>query len=120
MFNYIEQLPFEIKNIIYYYISDDVKSNLTKKLFIKNYKNKIKKIPMYDSYIRYLIRNEHQFILNLHLDINKSHWFNLKNWRYNNTIFKNYLLYLKDYSQKQNKNKMYQIIKSIETKKIYH
>lgn len=120
MFSYIDTLPFEIKDIIYYYISDDFKSNLTRELFIKNYKNKIKKIPLYHSYVRYIIRNDHHFILNINLTINTNHWFNLKHWKYNNMIFKNYLLYLKYYSRQQSKDKMYQMIKSIETNKIYH
>ena len=119
-FDLISTMPVEIKEIIYYFISDDIKSNLTKKIFILNYETKIKKIPYYNSYLRYLIRNEHDFILNLNLNYKKNHWFNLKNWKYNNRCFSNYLGYLKYYAQEQNKNKIYhkiyQNIKSIETK----
>lgn len=115
-FDLISTLPVEIKEIIFIHISDDVKANLTKKLFISNYENKIKTFPYYNSYLRYIIRNEHEFILNLNLTYQRSHWFNLKNWKYNNRIFSNYLSYLKYYAQQQNKNKIYQTIKSIETK----
>ena len=117
VFNLISLMPLEIKEIIYYYISDKVKSNLTKKLFIKYYEEKRKTIPFYNSYIRYLIRNNHEFIFNLNININRSHWFNLKNWKYDNKIYSSYITYLKQYANKQNKNKMYQIIKSIETKR---
>jgi len=116
-FDLISTLPVEIKEIIYNFICDEVKSNLTKELFILNYENKIKKVPYYNSYLRYLIRNEHEFILKINLNLKKNHWFNLKNWKYNNRYFPNYLTYLKYYAQQQNKNKMYQIIKSIETKR---
>ena len=115
-FDLISILPVEIKEIIYTYICHDVKCNLTKQLFISNYENKIKKIPYYNSYLRYVIRNEHDFILNLNLNLKKKHWYNLKNWKYNNRFFSNYLIYLKYYAQQQNKNKIYQTIKSIETK----
>ena len=116
-FNLISTLPLEIKEIIYYFICDEVKSNLTKKIFMLNYENKIKKIPYYNSYLRYLIRNEHNFILKINLNLKKEHWYNLKNWKYNNRIFSNYLFYLKYYAQQQNKNNIYQTIKSIETKR---
>jgi hypothetical protein len=117
VFNLISTMPLEIKEIIYYYISDNVKSNLTKKLFIDYYEEKRKTIPFYKSYIRYLIRNNHEFIFRLNVNINRSHWFNLKNWKYNNKIYSNYLCYLKEYANRQNQNKMYQIIKSLETKR---
>tara|TARA_Y100001980_G_C14543838_1_gene322744 strand:- start:1058 stop:1417 length:360 start_codon:yes stop_codon:yes gene_type:complete len=117
LFDLISTNPVEIKEIIFFYISDNVKSNLTKKWFILNYENKIKQIPFYNSYMRYVIRNKHEFILTLNLELKKRSWHNLKNWRYNNRIFSNYIGYLKYYATKQNKNKMYQIIKSIETKR---
>tara|TARA_Y100000389_G_C17319236_1_gene442143 strand:- start:475 stop:837 length:363 start_codon:yes stop_codon:yes gene_type:complete len=119
IFKLISTLPNEIKEIIYYFISNDVKSNLTKKQFILNYENKIKKIPFYNSYMRYIIRNEHCFILTLNLKQKKTHWHNLKNWKYNGRLFSNYLTYLKYYANRQNKNNIYQIIKRIETKKKY-
>lgn len=110
-------MPLEIKEIVYYYIPDNVTSNFTKKSFIEYYEKKRKIIPYYNSYIRYLIRNNHEFIFNLNLEINSKHWFNLKYWKYENKIYSSYLTYLKQYTNKQNKNKMYQIIKSIETKR---
>lgn len=116
-FEFISTMPVEIKEIIYHFISDDIKSKLTKKIFILNYENKIKRIPYYNAYLRYLIRKEHNFILNLNFKYRKNQWFNLKHWEYNNRYFSNYLCYLKYYALEQNKNKIYQNIKSIETKK---
>ena len=117
LFDLISTLPIEIKELVYTFIRDDIKSNLTKELFILNYENKIRQIPLYNSYLRYLIRNKHEFILKLNLTLKKDHWYNLKNWKYNNRIFSNYLVYLKYYAQQQNQTKIYQTIKSIETKR---
>lgn len=106
----IEHFPNEIKEIIYYYIPIEVKMNLTKDCFINNYIKKITIIPNYDSYIRYLIRNNHYFIFKLNFDINKFNWFNLKNWRYDRSKYKNYNEYLKHYSSKHN-SKINELIK---------
>lgn len=116
MLNLISLLPQEIKEIIYNFIPMEQKCYLTKNLFVDYYKKKIKNIPLYQSYIRYIIRNNHVFIFNLNLHNNYKHWFNLKNWNYNNRNYKNYILYIKDYTNKQNKQFMYQSIKNIETK----
>ena len=100
----IQDFPNEIKEIIYYYIPIEVKMNLTKQCFIDNYKKKITILPNYDSYIRYLIRNNHYFIFKLNFNINKNNWFNLKNWNENRIKYKNYNEYLKSYSLKYNSN----------------
>ena len=115
MLSKISLLPQEIKEIIYYFIPIEQKCYLSKNIFINYYKEKIKGIPFYDSYIRYVIRNNHIFIFNLNILSNYNHWFNLKNWKYNNCIYKNYLMYIKEYTNKQNKQNLYQMIKSIET-----
>lgn len=116
MLNNISFLPQEIKEIIYYFIPIEQKCYLTKKIFVNYYKEKIKTIPIYESYIRYVIRNNHIFIFDLNMLYNYNHWFNLKNWKYNNRIYKNYLMYINEYANKQNKHNLYQILKKYRDK----
>ena len=98
----IATLPCELREIIFSYIHIKEKHNVTRELFISEYINKVKEIPLYQSYVRYIIRNNHFFIYNLNITINYNHWLNIKNWKYDNMIFNNYILYIKYYSELNN------------------
>lgn len=98
----IATLPCELREIIFSYIHITEKRNVTRELFISEYINKVKEIPLYQSYVRYIIRNNHFFIYNLNITINYNHWLNIKNWKYDNMIFNNYILYIKYYSELNN------------------
>jgi hypothetical protein len=98
----IATLPCELREIIFSYIHIKEKRNVTRELFISEYINKVKEIPLYQSYVRYIIRNNHFFIYNLNITINYNHWLNIKNWKYDNMIFNNYILYIKYYSELNN------------------
>jgi hypothetical protein len=110
-------LPYELREIIFSYIDTKEKRNVTRELFISDYVNKVKEIPLYQSYVRYIIRNNHFFIYNLNITINFNHWLNIKNWKYNNMIFNNYILYIKYYSKLNNVNIYQDIKKRIKTKR---
>ena len=114
----VSKLPFELKEIILKYLSIEVKMILTKKNYIKHYRIRIGKIPYYNSYIRYIIRNQHNFIFNLNIFYKGRDWFNLKGWRYDNKKYSNYLVYLKKYSENHSQS-IYEKLKNIEINNEY-
>ena len=107
MFNYIQYLPDEILNIIWNYL------NPIHKIFInKDYYNKFNYLidnliskGRYESYIRDVVRNDSNFIFKNILNRQFNNWLQISDYKYNNIIYSNYILFLLFFSNKNNSNK---------------
>jgi hypothetical protein len=93
-------LPEEIKSIIYDFIPLDVIILCEKKKYEK-YHPIVKKIinqkNYYENYIRDMIRKDCEYVFSFLLVENYRKWFDIKKYVYKNTVYANYLHFLKDY-----------------------
>jgi hypothetical protein len=95
-----ETLPDEIKNIIYAFIPLEIIILCEKKKYEENHhivKKIINQKNYYENYIRDMIRKDCDFIFSFLLEENYRKWFDMKKYAYKNTIYANYLHFLKDY-----------------------
>ncbi len=108
LFNYINRLPDEMKNIIFDYIP------LTSLIFTNktNYINyhyllKLKLVPktLKENYIRDIIRRDLEFVFERILHENFKKWLLIKHFIYKNIIYGNYIYFLRDFCLMNESNK---------------
>ena len=112
----MERLPLEIVDIIYNFAPSCCKMNLSKKLFKTHYylETKDKKINnRYHNYLRYLINKNCYMHLDINLHIFCSKFLMMKNWKYKNKIYPNFLVYLKDFALNKQSQSCYELIKDL-------
>ena len=91
--NYINKLPEEIVGQIKEYIPNDIivftnkKNYLLHHIFIKY------RVKNYENYIRDTIRRDNDFVFDKIIRENYKKWYEIKNYKYKNMIFKNYLYF---------------------------
>jgi len=86
-------LSDDVLNYIYEFIPKHVKKSLNKSSF-KEY-TKTYCIPRLNSFFTNIIRRDHSFILECHIEDKFKGWYKLRNWIYKNMVFHNYIEYLK-------------------------
>lgn len=112
LLSYINKVPLEIKNILLSYIPKSILSLLSKnnfleyfynnqidldnkyKMFYPHYNGVSNKYKNYDSYLRFIIRNDFNFLFENILNIYYEKWNKTKRWNYKNIKFRNYLEYI--------------------------
>lgn len=112
----MEKLPVEIINIIYDFTPSECKKNLSKKLFKTHYflETKEKMInKRYYNYLRYLINNKCVIHVDIALHIFSGHFLKIKNWRYKNKTYPNFLVYLKDFALEKQSQICYHLIMQV-------
>jgi len=98
LFNNINRLPEELVDYIRNFIPD-VCFTFTNRLNYRLYHSLLSKyITKYENYIRDTIRRDNDFVFNRIVRENHYKWSNIKNYRYKNMIFKNYLYFINYYS----------------------
>ena len=100
LFNYIDILPYELVDIIYEYIPKSVSMFLTKVNYINDHfliRNYIDKKNI-ETYIRAMIRQDNNFVLNYLLVENYARWLNMTKYYYKECIYANYLHFLEFYA----------------------
>ena len=105
MFNLIQYLPNDILLIIWQKISPYNKIFINKENYIiYNYliDNAVKR---YESYIRDIIRNDCSYIFNFILKRQFNSFNQIKNYRYYNTNYSNYIYFILYYCQINNSHK---------------
>ena len=96
----INLLPEDIVTIILAYIPNRISIFLQKDTYlmyhstIKNYINK----RNFENYIRTMIRQDNDFVLNLLLQENYQRWLNMKKYYYRTCIYSNYITFLQSYA----------------------
>lgn len=96
----IDRLPDVLIPIVYSYIPILVTMFLTKKNYIENHlliRNVINKKYL-EEYIRYMMRQDNDFVFKLLLVENVEKWLNMKKYYYKECIYGNYLHFLKSYA----------------------
>ena len=94
--NNVSQLPNEICDKIFEYVKDEEKIFINKEYYGKYHyllKNKISD-KNYDNYLRDIIRNDSDFVLNQLLEENYEKWLAKKKRFHKNIIYNNYSDYL--------------------------
>jgi len=90
----------ELQSIIYDFIPIEVTMLCEKKKYIENHftiKKMIHEKNYYENYIRDMIRKDCDFVFSFLLEENYRKWLAIKRYVYKNTIYANYLHFLKDY-----------------------
>ena len=103
----MDNLPNEIMEIIWSNISSRDKIFLNKSYYLKN-NNLIDNIIIsnrYESYIRDIVRNNYVFVFKYMLQRNYNSWIKIYNYRYNDTIYSNYIFFLLNFSNIHNSQK---------------
>lgn len=101
-FKNIDSLPDELILIINSYLPKTTTVFLTKENYLqyhyllKEYiNNKNKNI---EKYIRAMVRQDNNFVFKQLLVENHKKWFNMKNYYYNNCIYRNYITFIESYA----------------------
>lgn len=98
--NLYEIFPSEIIEIIWNYIPTSKKALLTKECYEEYHEEHIlPKITNYHGFMRYVIRNNMNYVFNIHLNYYGS-WIAKRNWRYGKQIFCDFSEYINFYSIK--------------------
>lgn len=109
----IHELSDDIQSIILNYLPYDKTKTLNKRLYKLNY-DKI--IPLrlkisFETYIRKIIVDDLDFVFDILLTKNLWRWINMKKYRYNQIIFKNYIHFLNYFSLDKDSKKCSALIK---------
>jgi hypothetical protein len=92
--NKINQLPYEVINLIKEYIPNKNIVFVNKKFYLL-YHNLIKiSIINYENYNRDMIRRDNEMVFNMILRENYNKWCEIKQYRYKNMIFINYIYFI--------------------------
>ena len=105
-------LPDDIRHIIFEYIPCIKKRNLNRFLYKTNYSNIIPicvKIS-FETYIRNIIIGDYDFIFDSLIKNNVLRWIHIKKYRYKQIIFNNYIYFLQYFSMIHNSNKCFEMI----------
>jgi len=106
----MDLLPTDVLPIIYSYIPISVKKNLNKQLF-EEYCSDMKMIwKNFDSTIRYIIRNDYDYLLDIQFKNRYTHWKKLRRWRYKHIIYPHYVEYLRQFALEQKSLKCCKVI----------
>ena len=113
-------LPKELKDIIFAFVDNKQKIFVTKEYYLK-YHNLLV-IPKYNSYLRFNIRHDNDFVLNQLIKENFNLWIKPKNIKYKNTVYPSYINYIQalsiEYSSMRCKKKIEDFDKARLEKKI--
>ena len=103
----INELPPELADIIFSYIPDADKLRLNKYYYNKYHGIVLEKLikKNSESYIRYMVRKDNNFIINYLLKERYNRWINFANYYYKGLEFDNYICFLKYYASECNSKK---------------
>ena len=107
-FNILEKLP---EDICVCHILPYLRPEIivwTDKDNYKKYHHVVKKmIPsqFFCSYVRDIIRNDFSFVFNMIVEENFDKWLKMKNYKYSDVMYNDYVKYLNDYCIKNESNK---------------
>lgn len=106
-------LPNEIIDVIYQFIPKHLLV-FTSWNYYDNYHYLLKPfIKNYESYLRYIIRRDHDFIFSKVIDENCNNWIKIKYYLYNNNIFSDYTFFLLHYSIENQSDKCKLLLKEL-------
>jgi hypothetical protein len=107
---YMENLPDEIKNIVWEYIPLVTKAFVTKENYLKYHNLMFSSSLQKDSYIRDMIKRDNDFVFNQLMNDYYYRWIKIKNYLYNNSIYLNYIYFIRDYCVEQESTKCKNVV----------
>lgn len=117
LLNNINKLPEELVAIIETYVPTIVKIFWTKSMYEANHtlivKYLVQKNKNVEEYIRFIVRNDNEFVFSRLLVDNLSRWINLRNYLNRDCIYLNYIVFLNSYCVDHNSYKCKKIIQEI-------
>ena len=81
-------------NFLEYFYNSQINLENKYKIHYPHYNGGTNKHKSYDSYIRFIIRNDFNFLFGKMLNIHYIKWNKTKKWNYRNMKFRNYLEYI--------------------------
>ena len=106
----INNLPDNLKNIIFEYIERKYVVFTNKKNYFL-YHHLIKKnIMNYSNYIRDIIRRDNHFVFHLLIRENFDKWIKMKQYIYKNMIFNNYLYFVMNFCIENNSERCREVL----------
>ena len=116
LFNKLNKIPEDIVNYIYEYIPITVLKYTNKNMFEREYESFISDIRgishinkaynfKLDTYLRFVIRNDYDYLFKLLYNLNFNVWQKTKKWRYKNVYFDSMLDYMTHIARYQYKSK---------------
>jgi hypothetical protein len=115
LFKKIENLPDELRDYIRNYLPD-VKFVFTNRMNYRLFHRFLTPyIKRFENYIRDTIRRDNEFVFDRIIRENYSKWQDIKNYRYKNMIFKNYLYFVIHYSIENDSSNCRKVITAFTT-----
>lgn len=107
MVRHINDLPYELLDIIFSYLPDINKLRLNKYFYEKYHKMVMLKLVKNrcELYIRCMIRQDNEFIIKHLIKENYDRWLKFNDYYYNGLEFENYIYFLKYYMSENNSEK---------------
>jgi hypothetical protein len=93
----IDKLPLEIVQHVKEYIPTIVSVFLSKKNYMKYHHVVRKHIPLYENYVRDMVRNDYDFVFSLLLKESMDYWSRRKKYNYKDVIYYDYNYFLLEY-----------------------
>jgi hypothetical protein len=107
----ISDLPNDIIELIKEFIPRE-KLVFVNTTYYKLYHHNIKKlIPLYDNFIRDMIRRDNEFVFERIIEENIKIWLKKKEYVYKNMIFNNYIYFIMNYCIENNSDRCREILK---------
>jgi hypothetical protein len=106
----INKLPNELIDLIKEYLPEKQLVFTDKKHYLKFHHLIKPYIKNYENYIRDMIRRDNDFVFNLIIRENYHRWYKIKQYRYKNMIFKNYLYFTINYCIENESNSCKNVI----------
>jgi len=93
----LNKLPLELVQHIMEFIPTIVSVFLSKKLYLKYHDVTRKHIPLYENYVRDMVRNDYHFVFSLLLKESMDYWSRRKKYNYKDVIYYDYNYFLLEY-----------------------
>ncbi len=106
----VNKLPYELVDLIKEYIPKTALVFTNKENYLLYHHTIRNKIKNYENYIRDTVRRDNEFVFNLILKENYHRWCEIKQYRYKNMLFKNYVYFTINYCIENDSNNCRNII----------
>jgi hypothetical protein len=101
----LENIPDELKNIVWEYVPLITKAFVTKENYLKYHRIILSNCLQKESYIRDMIKRDNDFVFNQIVNECYTKWIRIKKYVYKDSRYLNYLYFIRDYCVEQESTK---------------